>query len=456
MRFAPFCFLAGLVPALAAQEAPQSKTARVTYLSGSSVYISAGREDGLREQTSVDLLRGGATVAQLKVAYLSSHQASCTIVSSQITIAVGDTVRFVPAAAPSAPAAAATVAATPSGAAAPRTGTTAAMNIRPSWQRHALRGRIAFRYLDVNGRDSMTADLSQPAVDLNLEGHNLGGSPVGLLVDARTRYTTTSLPGAGVSQDGLTRVYQAAFLFNSLGSPLRFTAGRQYSPVLSSVSYFDGLLTEYSRGSWGLGALAGFVPDPATLQFSTQIREYGGYFQLHNRPTAIKIWSLTLGAITSSYQGHQQRDFAFLQGNYTSRRVSAFLAQEVDFYAPSKQALGEPAVSPTSTLANMAVRVGDAVTLSAGFDNRRTVRLYQDVVTPVTLFDDSFREGVWGGISVFLARRFRLSADVRSAIGGPDVGADAYTVYLSGDRLTPLKLNFRVRSSRYINSVVGG
>jgi hypothetical protein len=315
---------------------------------------------------------------------------------------------------------------------------------------------VAFRYLDVTGRDSLSANLSQPAVELNLEGRNLGGSPIGLVVDARTRYTTTSLPGAGVSQDGLTRVYQAALFFNAPGSPLRFTAGRQYSPVLSSVSYFDGLLTEYNRDSWGVGALAGFQPDPATLQFSTQIHEYGGYFQLHNRPTAIETWSLTLGAIGSYDQGHQNREFAYLQGTYASRRLSAFVAQEVDFYAPSKQALGEPAVSPTSTLANLAVRVGDAVTLTAGFDNRRTVRLYRDLVTPVTLFDDSFRESAWGGVSVFLAHRFRLGADVRSAVGGPDVGADAYTGYLSGDRLTPLKLNFRIRSSRYFNSTVAG
>ena len=50
-----------LLPAgLAAQTADSLHTARVTYVTGGSAYIDAGRQQGLREGAAVELMRGGA------------------------------------------------------------------------------------------------------------------------------------------------------------------------------------------------------------------------------------------------------------------------------------------------------------------------------------------------------------------------------------------------------------
>ena len=72
--------------------------------------------------------------------------------------------------------------------------------------------------------------------------------------------------------------------------------------------------------------------------------------------------------------------------------------QEVDYYRAWKQAIGEPAWSPTGTFATARYEVTRAVSLNAGYDSRRNVRLYRDAVTPETAFDDAFRQGVWGGL----------------------------------------------------------
>ena len=444
--------LIALVPALTAQT-PTTKLALVNYVSGDAIYIGAGRADGLREDTEVDLIKGGAVAGTLKVAYLSTRQASCLVVSGRKDIAVGDTVRFAPVAEESAPVAAA-AAASDSGRPAPKAAMTS--GVRP-WQPPPIRGRISAQYLAVNGRDSMTSDLTQPAFYVRLDGQNLGGSPLGLLLDTRTQVTNTQpVGGAVATQDNVTRVYLAALLYNKPGSSLHLTVGRQYSPVISSVSYFDGLLAEVVKASWSVGVLGGVQPDPATLKFSTDIQEGGLYFQLHNRPASTTNWSFTVGGIGAYTQGQPNREFAFLQATYTSRALSLFAVQELDFYRGQKADLGEPAVSPTNSLVNLSVRVSDAVTLSAGLDDRRNVRLYRDLVTPLTQFDDAFRTGAWGGMSVLVARRLRFGADVHSTLRDPTTQGNIYSGYFSTDRFSPLHLNIRARSSRYDNNQMAG
>ncbi|HXI21931.1 MAG TPA: hypothetical protein VNH46_12625, partial [Gemmatimonadales bacterium] len=107
--------LAGLLalgPAgLAAQDTTATRLATVSYVAGTSVYVSAGRADGLIEGQQLSLIRHDSVAAVLKVMFLSSRQASTEIVSGATDIAVGEQVRFRPRAstAPAAGAAAAAV-----------------------------------------------------------------------------------------------------------------------------------------------------------------------------------------------------------------------------------------------------------------------------------------------------------------------------------------------------------
>ena len=76
---------------------PEPATAHVTYLAGRSVYIDAGRDDGLLPGATVQLVREGRVVATLRVEYLSTHRAACSIVAAQNDPVVGDTARYTPA-----------------------------------------------------------------------------------------------------------------------------------------------------------------------------------------------------------------------------------------------------------------------------------------------------------------------------------------------------------------------
>jgi len=434
--------LAGLAAPAAAQDSAAVRTARITYVTSASAYVNAGRVDGLREGARVDVVRGGAQIGVLKVAFLASHRASCDIVSASVTLAVGDTVRFVPAAVPqdSSLALRRQKSSPPARRAGPRSG---------------LRGRVGVQYFVMRQSDGTGAGVSQPALDLRLAG-SPGVSSFNVAVDARARRTYTILADGSTASGGRNRVYQAALSLQAPGSPARLTIGRQISGNLASVGLFDGVMAEVQQPSWSTGVFAGTEPEPLQLGLSSALLEAGIYTQRHSRPGAAARWSLTLGASGSYEDAHANREFGFAQVSYLSRRLSAFVTQELDYYRPWKLLPGMRAVSPTSTFATFQLRVTGTVTLDAGFDNRRNVRLYRDVVNPETAFDDTYRQGTWAGVWVRATPRIRAGVDARSSSAGVAGHADSYTLSLGADRLTRLGLSLRTRTTRYTNPQLSG
>ena len=63
--------LTGLATPAVAQDSAAVTIAHVTYLTGASAYLDAGRLDGLREGTRVEVVRGRAAIGVLKVETIS-------------------------------------------------------------------------------------------------------------------------------------------------------------------------------------------------------------------------------------------------------------------------------------------------------------------------------------------------------------------------------------------------
>lgn len=434
------------MPATAAPPVPiaGARMARVTFVTTSSAYVNAGKSEGLIEGARLDVVRVGRTVGELKVSFVSSHQASCQIVSAVDSVMVGDSARYLPAAS----------AAVPPPAVAARTGPAA----RPVSQRSArrsstgtLRGRVGLYYLSVVQRDSFGGHFAQPSSDLRLSGGGLGGSPLGLALDVRTRRSVRALPGTTTSTTDQTRVYQAQVYWQAPGSPVRFTTGRQYAPGITSVGLLDGAAVEITQSGWDYGLFGGLQPDLIDLGFSGDISQLGGYVRRHNRPASLTRWSLTAGASGSYVTWHTNREFLYLQASYLTRRLSFYGVQEVDYYRPWRRVQGEQAVSPTSSFANLQLQLTGGLGLTGGFDNRRSVRLYHDVIdsTAAAVFDETFRRGVWTGLTVRTPRHFRASFDVRTNHDATTGTANTYTLALAVERLTSLGIGLRTRSTRY-------
>ena len=214
------------------------------------------------------------TDRELAVEFISTTRASCKILSSTAQVAVGDSAPF-QSGAPGLRAAEATLLLgsapppAPPRPPAPRT-------CNPS----ALRGRFGLRYLVFDA--GVGGALLQPAIDLRLDGQHLGGSGFGIAVDARAQRAVST--STAISADGanVTRVYQAALIFNPAGSPLQLSVGRQFATALPTVGLFDGASLDFNYSRWGFGAFGGDEPDIVTMGLSNATREYGTYVQLHS------------------------------------------------------------------------------------------------------------------------------------------------------------------------------
>lgn len=431
-------------PADLAPPSQATAWAHVTYISGPSVYLDAGTRAGLREGSRLQVVRGSTVIAELVVAYVSSSRASCTVASSAAAVAVGDSARFTPVR-DAGPAPARVVASADSSAR-----SRARRTARP------IRGRVGVRYLTMEqGSGTATTTLTQPAFDLRLDGQRLNGTPLGLVVDVRAYRQSFQRP-SGSALTNSTRVYQTALLWTPADAGVRVAIGRQFSSALSSVGLFDGAALDVNRRHWSAGGFSGSQPEPRTFGYSGEVREHGAYVQWHNGPNEGAPWALTAGAIGSYAGGEIDREFGYLQGMFNNRHVSLYATQEIDVNRGWKAGVESSGATPTSTFATLRLSPTDAFSVYGGYDNRRSVRLYRDFLDPETAFDDSFRQGAWGGASLYLLGHLRVSGDARTSRGGAAGTADSYTGSVHLSRLTPLQLGVQLRSTRYTGVLASG
>jgi hypothetical protein len=414
-----------------------TRIATVTYISGTSVYVGAGRLDGLREGMVLEVLRAGSVIARANVAFLASHSSSSEIVWSATAPAVGDNVRYHPAAAESVGAVTDSAATRP-----------VSKAVTAPWRR-PIRGHVGVRYLSVSqpGSPDGAGSLGQPSADVRIQGTRLAGGAVGFMIDGRARTTVGPRDSSASALDRHMQVYQASISLGQQGSGARVSVGRQYSPALASAGLFDGVTAELNGSRWGLGVFNASQPDVATMAYSSAIRETGGYVQAHSGPEGTP-WSLIAGGVASRDSGQLNRQFGFAQLTLSSRVLTLYAMQEVDFNSGWKRTAGESAVTPTTTFASVSLRPVNALSFQAGVDNRRNVLLYRDYVNAVTAFDDAFRQGVWGGANFYL-HAIRLGADARLSQGGPAGKADQISGSFGVGPVLAKRIDLRVRSTRY-------
>jgi len=435
--------LAGL---LAGTAVAGISTTRVSYLAGATVYADAGSLDGLQPGDTLRVMHAGTPVALIKVAFVSTRRAAFDTLWTRAPITVGDERQFTPhvlpptAAAGSVPGAGASTAEPTR---APGVGATVAKRHGPR-----IRGRIGGRYLSV---ETGGTEFQQPALDLRFDGYDQGGGHLDLSFDVRNRRNVRTASGNSTTEQ-LSRVYRALLVVRTLDSRRSFSVGRQTSASLASVSLFDGVLLQTGGDRYSFGLFSGTQPDPASFGLSRDVLESGGFVEFHSVAAAERRFQLSLGGISSQQGGEPNRDFVFVQGSWSTRKLMTNIAQEVDFNRGWKRAQGEAAVAPTSTFWMMRLVPIKWLGINTGYDNRRNVRLYRDRTTPADQFDDAYRQGAWLGADLEMLGRFRLSGETRNSRGGDHSrswsgGAEAY-------RITALHIALRGRMSEFTGSPI--
>jgi hypothetical protein len=391
-----------------AATAPGARTAKVTYLAGGSVYVGAGRAEGIAVGDTLELIDDAGVAGLLRVAVVSTRSAACDTFQMRALPVIGQAVRYRPRTAPDSTATGGAPVPTAAGA-------VAADPARRAAGPPMLRGRIGVGW-DMVDAEGPAGRTERPALDVRLDGRAIGGAPVDAAVDLRSRRVyrrdTTSSP----ESEFVSRLWRGSVTVHDRANRARLTAGRQSATAFSAVSLFDGGLFEWNTARWGLAAFGGTQPEPSELAFSSDIAEFGVYAERRAPAGGVRSWSLGLGAITSQQEGEPNRDFLFAQGFWRAPGTFVTLLQEVDVNR-GWRADGASTLSATSTFLSASVMPMPALTLRAGYDGRRSVRLWRDRLTPETEFDDRFRQGAWAGAGWDALRALRVEADVRQRFG---------------------------------------
>ncbi len=424
-----------VVLAVTTATAPVPGTARVSYVSGGSVYVDGGAREGIAVGDTLRVSRKGDVIALVRVAFAASHRASGDTLRAARMPATGDAVQFTPH-----------VMSTDS------TRTAAGVAPRPrsgSSARSWIRGRAGLRDIDVRTLGSASGHYNQIAVDLRIDGVNGGGGRSDIALDVRTRRTSRAVTADSIDVDALSRVYRALYSVHDPRGARRVTIGRQSTPTLASISLFDGVLAEMSGLVWHAGAFVGTQPEPLRMSLSGDVLEYGVFGEVHQRPLARTHWSAAAGAIASQHGGEPNRDFVFIQANVVARTFSGSGVAEVDVNRGWKRDAGEPALSLTNLFVTARVQPSTAAAFTAGFDNRRNVRVYRDRLTPETEFDDRYRQGAWAGATFALGDHVRLGAEARANNTGAVDRAHSWGVTSELGRLPVANAALRARYSQY-------
>ncbi len=407
--------------------------ATITARSGELLYFEVGRKQGVREGSTLVIVRGGETIGHLEAKYVASSRTSAVLIDSTTSPTVGDSLRYTPAIE--------AVAVEP-----PQPDQV--RRARSTRRTPPVRGRLGLRYLTVTQANGTT--LRQPALDLRLTGSRIGGSGLGLVVDIRAQRTSVASGTDGdPTPTSLTRVYQAAMQLQTADAGRRLAVGRQYATTLSPIGIFDGAALDLTGQRWSAGALIGTQPEAATFTPSGETSEFGLWLQRHNAAGSTARWTTTLGLVGSYHQGEINREFAYLRATYSTRRVSLYAAQEIDANRGWRREVEGSAATFTSSFATARLTLAEPLTVSAGIDSRRSVRLYRDFLNPEIVFDDANRQGHWGEVAVRVTPKIRMTTSARRSTGGTGGGTEAVTASLFANRLTALQLGVRLRATRY-------
>jgi hypothetical protein len=234
-------------------------------------------------------------------------------------------------------------------------------------------------------------------------------------------------------------------------SGLAVTAGRQTAAELSRVSIFDGVLLRIVRPRWAAGIFSGTQPDARDFGYATEIREHGAFIRSNFGEGGVGRYALIGGIVGSYHSGTIDREYAFLQWRGDGSRLSTDLYQQLDLNRGWKRRAGQGPVTASNTYVFSRLRLTDLLSVEGAFDGRQAVRVYRYRETPETQFDDTYRRGVWAGVTQRIGRRFQLGARARVSSVGSSEQLHTFTLTSSASWPVLGSLRARWRSTSYDN-----
>lgn len=373
----------------------------INYISADAVYVNVGSGAGLEIGAHVKVVRGGKEIAVLTVVHVSSHSASCRVVSQTDAPRVGDAVFFeiqqpVEKAPPPEPA-------TPVE--------------KPRVDRRGsdrVRGSLALQ--NVWQRDLSGSELSsyQPSVATRLTVDDVFGTGGTLRVRHRTRLYHRSQP-LSTEQDTNEWTHRLSEFGVYFGDPRESSAfglGRVLNPYIRGLGYMDGAYASIKiRPHISVGVAGGMDPSIEDSSAQPDRQKYGAFVAYERGSLATRRLATTLAFSGSYNDGTINREFGYIQNTLSlARRLSVYHSVEVDVNRGWRKSAEGNRLTFSNTFLTANLAVTSAISVDASYDARRNIRDFHTIDSPDSLFDDVLSTGYGGGVSISLPRHVRIRA----------------------------------------------
>jgi hypothetical protein len=245
---------------------------KVTYLAGDVVYVSLGRDAGVRDSIDLYVRVNSDTIATVRVFGFSSTSAACRIITSSRPIRIDDEVvgRISSPESLKVSAAHDTSIARP---ASPVLQTAPGNTVAASPPPRALtvQGRLSAQYISFRYSNA-AAGVSQPGLVVDLRA-KMNNAPVRLQFYGNLRSSAAggASPFSSASRN-LSRIYRASVEYDD--GTTSVSLGRIIPPSAPAVGYTDGALFSRRFGNALFGAGGGFEPDFSGRTFSTDMKKF--------------------------------------------------------------------------------------------------------------------------------------------------------------------------------------
>ncbi len=386
----------------------QQQWTRINYISGKTVYVAAGKANGIHQGDTLKVYHNKRFIGMLKVEYVARHSASCSILQASIPLKKGFPVGYIPhktvvkqqKPSPAQP--------TPAQVAAPPP---KRRNRASSHRTIRIRGGLGVSFFQSTATDNPGFSYRRPSLRLRMKIDRLPGDHR-IEISLRTyqiqrTQTLASLP----TTENRYRLYSFMIEQNAPEHALNYQIGRINAYPISGLGYLDGALVNFRVvPAVRVGMFGGTEPNWDTFAFQSNAPKYGAYVIFDHHQAAVQF-STTGAFITSSIQGVENRTYLYSRQTLTLNNAFYFSGSfEIDINRGWRKERTGHALSFTNLFLLAQYRLPGGHAISISYDNRRNYWTYFYRTLSDSLFDTRIRQGARLNVTLRLPWQTYFSA----------------------------------------------
>ena len=315
-----------------------------------------------------------------------------------------------------------------------------------------LRGRIAFERTAILDHDANTSSSENGAV-IRVDWSRISGTYWTLT--GYWRGSITSQPTAQTTlTDLMNRTYQIGLFYANPKSPWRLGVGRLILPWASSLGAIDGgyVARKVSR-TLTVGTFAGTNPDPTQWNYAPNRQTVGSFVNFETGNYDGIHWSSTTGVAFTRVNWRPERQYLFLENNYSIGRVfSIFQSAQADYRDP-KLMNGATGAQLSQSFITVRYTPRKRISFDASDNYFRGVPTFDTRLLGTGLLDQYLFSGISGGVRVEVTDQLTASVNLGTSRRNGDTSHAVNQAYgVTWKRLPVLDLRFDAHVSSFSSS----